>query len=147
MSLNVSSGRRAAVIAIAVLAAGGGLVEGGDSSVEELEAVESAFAATLADRDHAAFSGFLDDEVVFFIGDKELRGAQAVAEAWAPFFAGETAPFSWRPEVVSVLDSETLGLTSGPIFDPDGNRVGSFNSIWRLDSDGGWKIIFDRGCP
>lgn len=112
-----------------------------------LGAVESAFAATMADRDLNAFVGFLDPETVFFAGPTELRGAEAVKKAWAPFFQGEAAPFSWRPEVVSVLDSGSLGLSSGPVLDPEGNRIGTFNSIWRLDPDGAWKIIFDRGCP
>ena len=118
-----------------------------ESPGEDLGAVESAFAATMADRDLDAFVGFLDAETVFFAGPTELRGAEAVKKAWAPFFEGEAAPFSWRPEVISVLDSGSLGLTSGPVFDPEGNRIGTFNSIWRLNADGVWKIVFDRGCP
>jgi ketosteroid isomerase-like protein len=122
-------------------------VAGAETPDEELGAVEKAFAATMADRDPEAFASYLDDEVVFFTGPTELRGRQAVVDAWAPYFEGDDPPFSWRPEVVSVLDSGSLGLTSGPVDDPEGNRVGSFNSIWRKNEDGAWKIIFDRGCP
>ncbi len=118
-----------------------------ESPGEDLGAVETAFAATMADRDLNAFVGFLDAETVFFAGPTELRGAEAVKQAWARFFETEAAPFSWRPEVVSVLDSGSLGLTSGPVFDPEGNRIGTFNSIWRRNADGVWKIVFDRGCP
>jgi hypothetical protein len=32
------------------------------------------------------------------------------------------------------------------VFDPNGKKVGSFNSIWRREQDGRWKIIFDKGC-
>ena len=117
------------------------------SPSEGLSAVESAFAATMADRDLDAFVGFLDAEAVFIAGPAELRGAEAVKKAWAPFFEGEAAPFSWRPEVATVLDSGSLGLTSGPVFDPEGTHIGTFNSIWRLNADGVWKIVFDRGCP
>lgn len=113
---------------------------------DQLRAVETAFAETMAGRDLDAFAAFLDPEAVFFNGSEELRGADAVVAAWAGFFEGERAPFSWRPEVVSVLDSGDLGLTSGPILDPDGNRIGSFNSIWRRGADGVWRIVFDRGC-
>lgn len=112
-----------------------------------LAAVEAAFAATMAERDLEAFSSYLDDDVVFFNGPNELRGKEAVVEAWSVYFDGERGPFSWRPEVASVLDSGDLGLTSGPVLDPEGNRVGTFNSIWRRDATGGWKIVFDRGCP
>jgi ketosteroid isomerase-like protein len=113
----------------------------------ELREAETAFAQSMADRDHEAFVSHLDDETVFFSGERVLRGKQAVAEAWRGFFEGEKAPFSWMPEAVAVLDSGQLGLTSGPVFDPDGKRIGTFNSVWRRGADGAWKIVFDRGCP
>jgi ketosteroid isomerase-like protein len=28
-----------------------------------------------------------------------------------------------------------------------GLRVGTFNSVWRLEADGKWRIVFDKGCP
>jgi ketosteroid isomerase-like protein len=114
---------------------------------QEVRATEAAFAKTMADRDVDAFARFLDEETVFFTHDATLRGRRAVVEAWSRFFQGESAPFSWEPEAVAVLDSGTLGLTSGPVFDPEGNRIGTFNSVWRRDDDGAWKIVFDRGCP
>jgi hypothetical protein len=55
------------------------------------------------------------------------------------------APFSWEPKTVVVLDSGTLALSSGPVLDPGGKHVGTFNSIWRLGPDGQWQIIFDKG--
>ena len=60
---------------------------------------------------------------------------------------GPSAPFSWVPERVEVLDSGTLALSSGPVYDPQGTRVGTFNSIWRREADGKWRVIFDKGCP
>ena len=114
---------------------------------DELRQVELAFAATMKNRDLEAFTGFLSEEVVFFSGELELRGRQAVSETWSRFFDGEAPPFSWTPEAVSVLDSGDLGLSSGPVLDPEGNRIGTFNSLWRRLPDGNWEIIFDRGCP
>jgi ketosteroid isomerase-like protein len=113
---------------------------------EQVRRTESAFAKTMADRDHAAFTSFLADETVFF-GRNVLRGKAAVAAAWKRFYEGPTAPFSWAPADVEVLDSGTLGYSSGPVFDPAGNRVGAFNSVWRRQPDGAWKIVFDKGCP
>jgi ketosteroid isomerase-like protein len=114
---------------------------------DELRATETAFAKTMADRDHAAFATFLADETIFFGRNGEIRGKKAVVDAWAPFFEGKEAPFSWKPETVSVLDSGTLGLSSGPVFGPDGKQFSSFSSIWRKKADGKWEIIFDKGCP
>lgn len=113
----------------------------------ELRETEVAFAQTMANRDLDAFAKFLSGEVVFFTGERELRGRNAVSEVWAPFFDGADAPFSWRPETVAVLESGNLGFTSGPVFDPDGEQIGTFNSVWRRLPGERWKIIFDRGCP
>ena len=116
-----------------------------DSLRQQVEATERAFAATMADRDHDAFRMFLSEETVFFAGEKPLRGKQQVAEAWKPFFEAPQAPFSWQPSTVVVLDSGTLALSSGPVSDPLGKQVATFNSIWRLEAPGEWRIIFDKG--
>jgi uncharacterized protein (TIGR02246 family) len=109
---------------------------------------ERAFARTMADRDHEAFATFVADEAVFFNGDGSvLTGRRAVAEGWRPFFEGTVAPFSWEPEHVEVLASGTLALSSGPVFGRDGTRIGTFNSVWRLEADGRWRVVFDKGCP
>ena len=113
----------------------------------DLRATEEAFARTMADRDHQAFVSFLAEETVFFGQRGEIRGKEAVAAAWKPLYERPEAPFSWQPESATVLDSGTLGLTSGPVLAPDGSRIGTFNSVWRRGSDGSWKVVFDRGCP
>ena len=114
----------------------------------QVAAVERAFAKTMADRDHAGFVSFLSDDTVFVPeGGQALRGKQAVAAAWKRFYDGAQAPFSWEPDRVEVLESGTLALSSGPVRDPQGNRAGTFNSVWRRDAGGAWKIVFDKGCP
>ena len=112
---------------------------------EQVRQTEIAFAKTMADRDHAAFATFLAEETVFF-GGSLLRGKAAVADSWKRFYEGPQAPFSWRPEAVKVLDSGSLGFSSGPVFDPAGERIGTFNSVWRREKDGRWRIVFDKGC-
>jgi ketosteroid isomerase-like protein len=111
----------------------------------EVEAREIAFAATMADRDFDAFMTFISPEAVFFNGNEPLRGRETIAGAWAPFFEGRTAPFSWHPDVVEVLASGTLALTSGPVRDPTGAVIGRFNSVWRREPDGVWMVVFDKG--
>jgi ketosteroid isomerase-like protein len=74
-----------------------------------------------------------------------LRGRAAVAEAWRKYYDGAKAPFSWEPEEVEVVDSGTLAYSGGPIYNAAGQRIGRFNSIWRLEAPGQWKVVFDRG--
>jgi len=112
---------------------------------EQVRRTEQAFADSMAARDFDAFRSFLSPEAVFFSGATALRGAEAVAAAWKPYFEGSDAPFSWRPGTVEVLESGGLALSSGPVFDPSGTRVGTFNSTWRREADGAWKIVFDKG--
>lgn len=117
---------------------------------EQVMATERAFAKTMADRDHAAFSSFLSNEAVFFSGPTPLRGKQAVADHWARFYTGAKAPFSWEPKDVEVLDSGDLALSSGPVHDAAGNLVATFTSIWRREAPNTWRIVFDKGndvCP
>jgi ketosteroid isomerase-like protein len=113
---------------------------------------ERAFAKTMADRDHAAFVTFLSAEAIFFAGPTPLHGRQQVADAWKRFYEKPNAPFSWAPETVEVLDSGTLALSSGPVWDPKGKQFATFTSIWRLEAPGVWRIVFDKGndvcdCP
>jgi ketosteroid isomerase-like protein len=119
---------------------------GNEELREQLLRTETAFAKTMADRDHAGFTSFLADETVF-MGRSTLRGKGAVAAAWKRFYEGPKAPFSWKPERVEVLDSGALGMTSGPVYDENGQRSGTFNSVWRREADGQWRIVFDIGCP
>jgi ketosteroid isomerase-like protein len=117
---------------------------------QQVEDTERAFAQSMADRDHAAFASFLSDEAVFFGATAPLVGKQAVADAWAAYFKQPEAPFSWRPETVVVLASGTLAHSSGPVLNPDGAPVATFNSVWRREPSGEWKIVFDKGsriCP
>jgi ketosteroid isomerase-like protein len=112
---------------------------------QQVADTEQAFANTMADRDYPAFKTFLSDESVFFSGTTALHGKQQVAAAWKSYFEQADAPFSWKPEQVEVLDSGTLALSTGPVRDSTGKLVATFSSIWRRDSDGRWRIIFDKG--
>lgn len=132
------------VIFAAVLIARGAT---NDELKEQVRKTEMAFAKTLADRNPAAFASFLSKETIFMSNGRVSRGPQQVAERWKSYFTGPQAPFSWEPDEVQVLDSGTLAMTSGPVRDPAGKRIGTFNSVWRREAKGQWKIVLDNGCP
>lgn len=123
-----------------------------DQAADELRAAEIAFAASVADRDLERFASFLDEEAVF-VGATVLRGRQAILEGWSIFFSEGGPELAWQPEIVEVR-SDGLGLSRGPYTltarGAEGSRStsrGTFTSIWRRREDGGWKILFDAGCP
>jgi len=106
---------------------------------------ERAFAKTMADRDHGAFASFVADEAVFFSGPSPLRGKQKVTDWWKRHYEKREAPFSWEPDQVEVLESGTLALSTGPVYDPKGRKIANFTSIWRREAPGVWRIVFDKG--
>jgi ketosteroid isomerase-like protein len=138
---------RGLLLAVAVFCARTAQSQTTEALAAQVRAAETGFAKTMATRDRDAFASYIADEALFFSNAGVLRGKAAVVTGWTAYFDGGRAPFSWEPETVEVLDSGTLALTSGPVRDPDGNQIGTFNSIWRRDADGRWKVVFDKGCP
>ncbi len=132
---------------VPMLIAGSLAAQTGASPTEQVRQTEIAFAKTMADRDFAGFASFLADDAVFVSATRVLRGAKEVTAGWKAYYDGSQAPFSWEPDQVVVLDSGTLALSSGPVRDPSGKRIGTFNSVWRRDAGGRWKIVLDKGCP
>jgi ketosteroid isomerase-like protein len=115
--------------------------------VRQVFVAESSFAASMANRDTAAFARLVSPEAVFFGQKSVMRGKPAVVAGWRPLFEEPTPPFSWKPEVIEVLASGNLALSSGPVYGRDGKQFGTFSSIWRREPDGAWRVIFDQGCP
>jgi ketosteroid isomerase-like protein len=136
------------MVAALLLAAGNGRAQqaAGEGLRDQVMETERAFAMTMAERDFEAFQSFLADETVFFAGDKPLEGKQAVMDAWRAYYEAEAAPFSWEPATVVVLESGTLALSTGPVFNPAGEQVATFTSIWRREATGQWQVVFDKGC-
>jgi ketosteroid isomerase-like protein len=122
----------------------------GGPNPQRVTDVERAFSGTMAKRDLAGFTALISQEAIFMgaaDAPRVLRGRQAIVDVWKQYFDGPDAPFSWEPDIVEVLDSGSMALSSGPVHDPKGEIIGRFNSIWRLEADGRWRIVFDRGAP
>ncbi len=139
---------RVAALVLFVLAVTGSL-HAQTSNAEltgQVVAAESSFAATMANRDLDAFARFVAPDAIFFGSDGPTRGREAVVESWRALFSLPKPPFSWQRATVVVLDSGSLALSSGPVFDAKGEQTGTFNSIWRREPNGEWRVIFDKGC-
>src|SRR6185369_15861536 len=110
---------------------------------EEVRNAELSFAKAFVDRDQAKFFSMVLDDASFLSAGGTLSGKQAVVERWSRFFAAPQAPFDWAPDRVAVNAAGTIGISAGPVFDPNGNHVGYFNSTCVKQSDGTWKVLFD----
>lgn len=114
---------------------------------------EIGFSKSAERQDLAAFRSYLDADARF-VGSSVNRGIDNIAQTWSAFFTDGGPSIKWRPELVEVLEDGKLALSRGPYRvlarDPDGNLVenwGTFNSIWRLNEDGKWRVVFDAGSP
>jgi ketosteroid isomerase-like protein len=102
-------------------------------------------------QDVAAFKSFIDPDARF-VGASVQRGIDDVAAAWSVFFSDDAPQMKWRPRFVEVLNDGTLALSRGPyrmiVKGEDGaftEHWGTFNSVWRKQDDGAWKVVFDAG--
>jgi ketosteroid isomerase-like protein len=115
---------------------------------DEVRAAETAFAKAFADRDQAKFFSMVADDATFIGGRSTQVGKPEVVKVWSGFFKDSNAPFSWGPENVHVNAAGDLGISIGPIKDPQGKHIGNYSSIWQKHADGTWKVIFDGpGSP
>lgn len=114
---------------------------------------EIGFSQSAENQDIDAFRSFIDSDARF-VGSGILRGVDEVAQGWSVFFSPDGPSIKWRPQIVEILENGTLALSRGPYktvsVDADGNHVenwGTFNSVWRLNDDGEWRVVFDAGSP
>jgi ketosteroid isomerase-like protein len=118
---------------------------------DDVRCKEIAFSLSVEKRDVAAFSSFIDVDARF-VGGSISRGPVEVTAAWSVFFADDGPEIKWRPQYIEVLEDGKLALSRGPYRmitrDPEGKATehwGTFNSVWRTQTDGTWKIVFDAG--
>lgn len=127
-----------------------GSVAVGSDRTAEVRCAEVGFALSVERGDLAAFRAAIDPDARF-VGDDVQRGVDAIAKAWAPFFAEGGPRIRWRPQLVQVLADGELALTRGPYRmaapGSDGELWGTFNSVWRRGEDGRWRVVFDAGGP
>ena len=134
-------------LALAIFASSTALADLAD----EVRCREIGFSISAETRNAESFASFIDSDARF-VGNSVTHGPVAIAEAWSAFFSDNGPEIKWRPQFVEVLEDGTLVLTRGPYrmitTDENGEKTehwGTFNSVWRLNDDGEWKVVFDAG--
>ena len=118
---------------------------------ENVRCQEIAFSKSIETQDLTKFMSLIDADARF-VSNVVTKGPEAIAEAWSIFVADDGPKIKWRPQFVEVLTDGELALTRGPYRmvtkDETGQETvhwGTFNSVWRLQADGSWKVVFDAG--
>ena len=118
---------------------------------DQVRCREIGFSISAETRNAESFVSFIDSDARF-VGSSVTHGPAAIAEAWGAFFADNGPSIKWRPQFVEVLEDESLALTRGPYrmitTGENGEKAehwGTFNSVWRLNEDGQWRVVFDAG--
>ncbi len=124
-------------------------------ATDDVRCYEIRFSQSVETQNAELFESLVDTDARFVSGSGSVsRGPKAVATAWSIFFTADGPSIKWRPQIVEVLQDGALALSRGPYKlitkDEKGTESehwGTFNSIWRLQDDGSWKVVFDAGSP
>ena len=119
-----------------------------------LMAADRAFNAAVAEGGSEAWgSWFAEDGAMIRAGGVEVRGRAEVTSAVGAL-DDPAVTLTWEPLRAEISDGGDLGWTTGAytseVAAPDGTvRVsrGRYVSIWRLETDGSWKVVMDLGVP
>lgn len=126
-----------------------------DPLQEQLFAADRAFARAVADSGLPAWTARLapDAATQGNGGLILLRGIEPVTGSLKPTFADASQLLTWEPtDAVSYSDHRT-GLTVGRYAvvraraRTDTLARGHYMTLWRKQSNGQWKILFDSGWP
>lgn len=123
------------------------------AAANEIVKADALFAQSVADKDRERFLSFVAEITTFNGGTRnEVRGRDAVMQAWADFFAPDGPTLAWVPIKGEVIGAGDVGYTTGrSVFrqkEADGKmteRHGQYITVWRKQADGSWKAVFDSG--
>ena len=96
-----------------------------------------------------AFTSYMDNEAVIYRDKQEpFKGHQAITE----LFKNSTGQLIWEPTFADIDANGNLGYTLGEwtYSTTDSNDVtteatGYYVTIWKKQTDGSWKYVFDTG--
>ena len=111
---------------------------------------DRGFNQAMAGHDLNRFLSFVAPDAAF--DSAEGRGRDAVAKAWAPFFAPNGPAIRWTPTRAESLIAGDVGYTIGTwerrskdTAGKDVVRHGQYLTVWRKQKDGSWQAAFDTG--
>jgi ketosteroid isomerase-like protein len=121
-----------------------------EKAKKEIEATEKEFAFFCKKEGlEAAFFKYADNDAVIHRDNKIIKGKLAIRE----FYRNRPAKnisLDWAPEFVAVSISGDLGYTYGNFTYISRDSLGKanefkgiFHTVWKKQSDGTWRFVWD----
>ncbi|MGH8028161.1 MAG: YybH family protein [Pseudoxanthomonas sp.] len=111
---------------------------------------ELGFAKSVADHDAVAFAEHLHPRAVVGVERQQPSiGREKIVGEWKGIIDGTAIKLEWYPELVTVGGDGRTAFSTGPALYQDpatgAFRHGRYRSVWQVDEDGAWRLIFDDG--
>jgi ketosteroid isomerase-like protein len=129
-------------------------VSSGLSAEDELMQADRAFDAATAKQGLNGLLGFIADDMTTIRPNEPIvRGKDAFGAGWKNLLSTPGLTIRWKPDLAAVSRSGDLGYTVGAYevtrTDDAGlphlSGSGKYITIWRKQTDGSWKVVFDSG--
>ncbi len=142
----MKNGRIATYFVLPLLLAGcgGGEIDQ-EAALDAMLAEEVAFGQrSAAEGTRAAFLAYLADDSIVF--QPEPADGKAVQMEFP-----DNGNLTWEPAYAEISADGALGYTTGPWTFEGGERAGNnrihghFVTIWKIQTDGAWKVVLDIG--
>ena len=143
----------AALVVVAVATTGPAQGIDLPGTAAEIVKADTDFAKSVADKNRERFLSLIADAATFNGGSpNELKGRDAIMKGWNDFFTADGPTLTWAPTKGEVIGAGDIGYTTGRSVlrskGADGKpteRIGQYVTVWKKQSDGSWKVIFDTG--
>jgi ketosteroid isomerase-like protein len=124
------------------------LLSASKPTVQTLMAADEEFCRDFTARGVEGWlAHFADDAVVFSADGPITRDRKALEAHYRKLFAGKV-PLTWKPLGGEIAASGDLGFTYGTwLISGETPRTGKYQTIWKKQRDGSWKIVADIGNP
>ena len=112
---------------------------------------ERSFAHSVEAHDIAAFASHVAAGAVFDAGAADAtRGRDAIVAGWKSILEETSLVLRWRPGIVDIGGDPSVALSRGPYIlqlrrlgQAPSVSVGLYQTVWRRDADGVWRVLFD----
>jgi len=118
---------------------------------EDLMALDQKFCEQTQKGGSKSWASYFSERGIMVGGDN-IVGPEAIEKTMSGFLDSENNSLVWEPIGGDISDDLTLGYTHGTYIrktiNEEGKEVvatGQYNTIWKKQADGQWKITLDIG--